>query len=132
MYLAECVASFSAVSLLKSLAATTWEIDRDKGTEYHQRFNTFMRYAQKNDLVVSGSVTDPKGDRSKRPLEQDPDFYVHVVEKKADGIVVNGAKQHATGAYAADGRHRRPQQPDSRSHSQNATTRRMQRLKSSS
>jgi len=47
-------------------------------------------------------VTDPRGDRSKRPLEQDPDSYVHVVEKRADGIVVNGAKQHATGAYAAD------------------------------
>jgi len=88
--------------MLPSLAATTWEIDHDRGTEYHQRFNAFMRYAQENDLVVSGSVTDPKGDRSKRPLEQDPDFYVHVVEKKADGIVVNGAKQHATGAYAAD------------------------------
>ena len=88
--------------MLPSLAATTWEIDHDKGTEYHRRFNDFMRYAQKNDLVVSGSVTDPKGDRSKRPLEQDPDFYVHVVEKRTDGIVVNGAKQHATGAYAAD------------------------------
>ena len=88
--------------MLPSLAATTWEIDRDKGTEYHQRFNNYLRYAQANDLVVSGSVTDPKGDRSKRPLQQDPDLYVHVVEKLADGIVVNGAKQHATGAYAAD------------------------------
>jgi 4-hydroxybutyryl-CoA dehydratase/vinylacetyl-CoA-Delta-isomerase len=88
--------------MLPSLAATTWEIDQDKGTEYHQRFNDYMRYIQENDLVVSGSVTDPKGDRSKRPLEQDPDSYVHVVEKRADGIVVNGAKQHATGAYAAD------------------------------
>lgn len=88
--------------MLPSLAATTWEIDHDKGTEYHRRFNDYMRYVQENDLVVSGSVTDPKGDRSKRPLEQDPDFYVHVVEKRADGIVVNGAKQHATGAYAAD------------------------------
>ena len=88
--------------MLPSLAATTWEIDEDKGTEYHQRFNEYLKYAQKNDLVVSGSVTDTKGDRSKRPLEQDPDSYVHVVEKKADGIIVNGAKQHATGAYAAD------------------------------
>jgi len=88
--------------MLPSLAATTWEIDHDKGTEYHQRFNEFMTYAQKNDLVVSGSVTDPKGDRSKRPLEQDPDYYVHMVEKRSDGIVVSGAKQHATGAYTAD------------------------------
>ncbi len=88
--------------MLPSLAATTWEIDHDKGTRYHGRFNDYMRYAQEHDLVVSGSVTDPKGDRSKRPLEQDPDLYIRVVEKRADGIVVNGAKQHATGAYAAD------------------------------
>lgn len=88
--------------MLPSLAATTWEIDRDRGTDYHQRFNAYLRYAQENDLVVSGSVTDPKGDRAKRPLQQDPDMYVHVVEKRSDGIVVNGAKQHATGAYAAD------------------------------
>ena len=88
--------------MLPSLAATTWEIDRDKGTEYHRRFNDYLRYAQENDLVISGSVTDPKGDRSKRPLEQDPDLYVRVVEQRDDGIVVNGAKQHATGAYAAD------------------------------
>ena len=88
--------------MLPSLAATTWEMDRDKGTDYHQRFNEYLKLAQKEDLVVSGSVTDPKMDRSKRPLDQDPDSYVHVVEKRTDGIVVNGAKQHATGAYAAD------------------------------
>jgi len=88
--------------MLPSLAATTWEMDQDKGTDYHQRFNAFLKYAQENDLVVSGSVTDPKGDRSKRPLQQDPDYYVHVVEKRSDGIVVCGAKQHATGAYTAD------------------------------
>ena len=88
--------------MLPSLAATTWEVDQDTGTEYHSRLNEYLRYAQENDLVVSGSVTDTKGDRSKRPFEQDPDSYVHVVEKRADGIVVSGAKQHATGAYAAD------------------------------
>lgn len=88
--------------MLPALAATTWEIDRDKGTEYHQRFTEYLRYLQKEDLVVSGSVTDTKGDRSKRPLDQDPDSYVHVVEKRPDGIIVSGAKQHATGAYAAN------------------------------
>jgi len=88
--------------MLPALAATTWEIDRDKGTEYHMRFTDYLRYVQREDLVVSGSVTDTKGDRSKRPLDQDPDSYVHVVEKRPDGIVVSGAKQHATGAYAAD------------------------------
>jgi len=88
--------------MLPALDATTWEIDQDKGTEYHERFNRFLKYLQQDDLVVSGSVTDPKGDRSKRPLEQDPDVYIHVVERGPEGIVINGAKQHATGAYAAD------------------------------
>jgi len=88
--------------MLPALAATTWEMDRDRGTEYHERFTEYLRYVQEGDLVVSGSVTDTKGDRSKRPLDQDPDSYVHVVEKRSDGIIVSGAKQHATGAYAAD------------------------------
>jgi 4-hydroxybutyryl-CoA dehydratase/vinylacetyl-CoA-Delta-isomerase len=88
--------------MLPALAATTWEIDQDKGTEYHKRFTEYLRYVQREDLVVSGSVTDTKGDRSKRPLDQDPDSYVHVEERRSDGIIVSGAKQHATGAYAAD------------------------------
>jgi 4-hydroxybutyryl-CoA dehydratase/vinylacetyl-CoA-Delta-isomerase len=88
--------------MLPGLAATTWEMDKDKGTQYHKKFTEYLKYLQDADLVVSGSVTDTKGDRSKRPLDQDPDSYVHVVERKSDGIVVSGAKQHATGAYAAD------------------------------
>lgn len=88
--------------MLPGLAATTWEMDKDKGTEYHERFTDYLKHLQSADLVVSGSVTDTKGDRSKRPLDQDPDSYVHVVERKSDGIIVSGAKQHATGAYAAD------------------------------
>jgi 4-hydroxybutyryl-CoA dehydratase/vinylacetyl-CoA-Delta-isomerase len=44
-------------------------------------------------------MTDPKGDRSKRPSEQkDPDVYVHVVERRKDGVVIRGAKAHQTGA----------------------------------
>ena len=44
-------------------------------------------------------MTDPKGDRSKAPSQQaDPDMYVHVVERRPDGIVVCGAKCHQTGS----------------------------------
>jgi len=51
------------------------------------------------DLTVDGAMTDPKGDRSKAPSQQaDPDMYVHVVERRADGIVVCGAKCHQTGS----------------------------------
>ena len=58
-----------------------------------------MIYCQENDLTVDGAMTDPKGDRSRAPHEQsDPDLYLHVVERREDGIVVRGAKAHQTGA----------------------------------
>ena len=43
-------------------------------------------------------MTDPKGDRSKAPhLQEDPDLFLRVVERRPDGIVVRGAKVHQTG-----------------------------------
>jgi 4-hydroxybutyryl-CoA dehydratase/vinylacetyl-CoA-Delta-isomerase len=54
---------------------------------------------QEEDWTVDGAMTDPKGDRGLSPSKQtDPDMYVHVVERRADGIVVRGAKAHQTGA----------------------------------
>ncbi len=57
-------------------------------------------------LVEAGDVfhvsanTDPKGDRSKRPQEQDPDMLLHVVRETDAGIVVRGAKYETAAAYA--------------------------------
>lgn len=76
----------------------TYEIDQAMGTNYHERFKKFLEYVQENDLMISGSMTDVKGDRSLRPGQQkDPDMFVHVVEKREDGIVICGAKAHMTG-----------------------------------
>lgn len=86
---------------LNALASVTMEMDRRKGTTYGERFNAFLRRVQKEDLTISGAVTDAKGDRSKRILEGDPDMYVHMVAKKSDGIVVRGAKVHQSGAFSA-------------------------------
>ena len=78
--------------------STTYEVDQKYGTHYHENFKKFMIYVQENDLTVDGAMTDPKGDRSKAPHEQaDPDLFLHVVERRADGIVVRGAKAHQTG-----------------------------------
>jgi 4-hydroxyphenylacetate 3-monooxygenase len=44
--------------------------------------------------------TDPKGDRSKSPQEQDPDMLLHVVKETDAGIVVRGAKYETAAAYA--------------------------------
>lgn len=83
---------------LNSTYITTYNMDQAHGTDYHQRFKKYLLQVQENDLMVAGSMTDPKGDRSKKPGDQaDPDLYVHIVEKREDGVVIRGAKAHQTG-----------------------------------
>lgn len=58
-----------------------------------------MKYVQNNDLIVDGAMTDPKGDRGLAPhAQKDPDLFLHIKEKREDGIVVRGAKCHQTGS----------------------------------
>ena len=87
---------------LSGVASTAWEVDKEKGTSYYQRLMDYLGYLQREDLALSGAMTESKGDRSKRPGEQDPDSYVRVVERRKDGIVVRGAKQHQSGAHVVD------------------------------
>ncbi len=78
--------------------SVTYECDQEHGTDYHQRFRDYWTSVQLDDLVVDGAMTDPKGDRGKRPGElKDPDLYLRVVERRKDGVVVRGAKLHQTG-----------------------------------
>ena len=78
--------------------SVTYECDREHGTNYHKRFREYWTRIQEEDLVVDGAMTDPKGDRGKRPKDQpDPDLFLRVVERKHDGVVVRGAKLHQTG-----------------------------------
>ncbi len=93
-----CFQRCAGMDAANSVYNTTFEIDRAHGTEYHQRFKAYHRRIQEEDLVHSGCMTDPKGDRSKRPTDQvDPDLFLRVVERKSDGVVIRGAKLHQTG-----------------------------------
>jgi len=84
---------------LNAIYTTSFNIDQKYGTNYHERFKKHLAYLQENDLMSAGAMSDPKGDRSLRPHEQeDPDMYLRVVEKRDDGIIVRGAKAHITGA----------------------------------
>ena len=59
-------------------------------------------YARDNDLRAVEAITDAKGDRSRRPLDQDdPDLFTRIVERRDDGIVVRGSKLHITAAALA-------------------------------
>jgi 4-hydroxybutyryl-CoA dehydratase/vinylacetyl-CoA-Delta-isomerase len=78
--------------------SVTYECDEKHSTNYHERFRKYWTQVQLDDIVVDGAMTDPKGDRSKRPKDQsDPDVFLRVVERKPAGVVVRGAKLHQTG-----------------------------------
>jgi aromatic ring hydroxylase len=67
------------------------------------RAERFYERCRSEDLAVAVAQTDVKGDRSLGPREQaDPDLYVRVVEERADGIVVRGAKCHTSVSANAD------------------------------
>ncbi|SHF30599.1 4-hydroxybutyryl-CoA dehydratase / vinylacetyl-CoA-Delta-isomerase [Desulfofundulus australicus DSM 11792] len=102
-YVGGCIQRCMGVDALNALSVVTRDCDLAMGTNYHERFLKYLEYYQENDLVGNCAQTDVKGDRMKRPHEQvDPDLYVRVVEKRADGIIVRGAKAHNTIAPYAD------------------------------
>jgi 4-hydroxybutyryl-CoA dehydratase/vinylacetyl-CoA-Delta-isomerase len=85
--------SFNALDIV------TAKMDEEHGTNYNARFRAYLGYVQREDLVVDGAMTDPKGDRRLSPSQQaDADLYVHVVDKNDAGLTIRGAKVHQTGA----------------------------------
>lgn len=95
---AACFQRCVGMDAFNAVYSTTYEVDQKYGTQYHENFKKFAAYVQENDLTVDGAMTDTKGDRSLAPSKQaDPDLFLHVVERRPDGIVVRGAKAHQTG-----------------------------------
>jgi len=94
-----CFQRCVGMDALNAVSIVSHNIDAKWGTEYNKRFLKYLEYVQEHDLTVDGAMTDTKGDRSLPPHKQlDPDAFLHVVERRKDGIVVRGAKAHQTGA----------------------------------
>ncbi|MCI5725492.1 4-hydroxyphenylacetate 3-hydroxylase family protein [Fusobacterium sp.] len=95
---ASCFQRCVGMDAFNACYSTTYDMDEKLGTNYHEKLKKFLVYCQEKDLTVDGAMTDPKGDRSLSPSAQaDPDMFLHIVEKREDGIVVRGAKAHQTG-----------------------------------
>ncbi|MCG8413595.1 MAG: 4-hydroxyphenylacetate 3-hydroxylase family protein [Pseudomonadales bacterium] len=93
-----CFQRCVGLDALNAMYATSYDADQAHGGNYHERFINYLKMIQEKDLMLAGAMTDPKGHRSRRPLEQeDPDQYVRVVERREDGVVIRGAKLHNTG-----------------------------------
>jgi len=95
---ARCVSG----NIMSALHTVTFLMQQKKGVPYHDRLLAFLQKVQSQDLSVAGCITDAKGDRSKRAVDQtDPDMYMRIVEEKKEGIVVRGAKFQISGATIA-------------------------------
>ena len=93
-----CFQRCVGLDALNATYAITYDLDAGEGTDYHQRFRRYLERVQREDLMLAGAMTDPKGHRAQKPSEQaDPDQFVRVVERRPDGVVIRGAKLHNTG-----------------------------------
>jgi 4-hydroxybutyryl-CoA dehydratase/vinylacetyl-CoA-Delta-isomerase len=100
-----CTQRCMGVDAANAIYTVSFEADKDNNgsTAYHANFKKWLTRFQTEDLVGCCAQTDVKGERMKRPHEQpDPDSYVHLVEKRSDGIVVRGCKVHISEAAIAD------------------------------
>ncbi|AMY67495.1 4-hydroxyphenylacetate 3-hydroxylase family protein [Frigidibacter mobilis] len=68
--------------------------------QFARNIETHIGKVLKTDPFHVSANTDPKGDRSKAPQDQDPDMLLHVVKETDAGIVVRGAKYETAAAYA--------------------------------
>ncbi|HVP80586.1 MAG TPA: 4-hydroxyphenylacetate 3-hydroxylase N-terminal domain-containing protein [Thermodesulfobacteriota bacterium] len=100
-----CIQRCMGIDATNAIYNVSYEADKlnNGATQYHKNFVKWLERFQKEDLAGCCAQTDVKGDRMKRPSQQkDPDLYVHVVERKSDGIVVKGSKVHISEASVAD------------------------------
>ncbi|MGE0483124.1 MAG: 4-hydroxyphenylacetate 3-hydroxylase family protein [Gammaproteobacteria bacterium] len=92
-----CAMRYLSMDGLNALWQMTHRVDAATSGEYHARFRAYFEDVQRRDLTVGIAMTDAKGNRGLRPHEQPvADAYVHVVERRADGIVISGVKAIVT------------------------------------
>ena len=95
---ASCFQRCVGMDAANAVYSTTYDVDQLAGTNYHERFKKYWTYIQENDFMVGGAMTDVKGNRGLAPHAQaDLDLFMHVVERRKDGVIVSGAKAHQTG-----------------------------------
>ncbi|CAN7624927.1 4-hydroxyphenylacetate 3-hydroxylase [Bosea sp. LjRoot90] len=97
--IAGCAVRYLTHDAFNGLGQATVRADANHGTDYAQRFQAFLHEVQERDLTLGIAMTDAKGDRSLRPGAQaNRDSYVHIKERRRDGIVIRGTKAIVTGA----------------------------------
>ena len=76
------------------------EVLNEVDPRFSENIRRHIEAVLRSDPFHVSANTDPKGDRSKPPQDQDPDMLLHVVKETDSGIVVRGAKYETAAAYA--------------------------------
>jgi len=96
------LASVTSTGLMALITAAARMSDHPEYGDYVARIRAYHQHCMENDLRCVQAITDAKGDRRLSPSKQDdPDLYTRIVERRADGVVINGAKLHITAAATA-------------------------------
>lgn len=94
-----CAQRYLTHDALNGIYQATRRADDAHATDYSQRFLAYLHDVQDKDLTLGVAMTDAKGDRSLRPgKQQNRDVYVHIKERRKDGLVIRGTKAIVTGA----------------------------------
>lgn len=95
-----CAQRYLAHDALNAIHQLSARIDDALGSnERRARFAAYLAEVQARDLSLGIAMTDAKGDRSRRPhQQQNLETYVRVVERSGKGIVISGTKAIVTGA----------------------------------
>jgi 4-hydroxyphenylacetate 3-monooxygenase len=76
------------------------EVLNDIDPRFRDNIERHVRRVLDEDVFHVSANTDPKGDRSRRPQDQDPDMMVHVVKETDTGVILRGAKYETAASYA--------------------------------
>lgn len=97
-------AKFTGIDGINGVNLASKRIDQKLGTDYSSRVEAFRRHCMDIDAAVAVAMTDVKGDRSLRPHKQQghQDYYLRIVDRSDEGIVIRGAKAHISHAPAVN------------------------------
>ena len=92
------------VDALAAAGYTAAKMDKQLGTNYTEAIEDYRTHLKKTDPAITGAITDVKGNRALHASaqKQHKDFYVRVVDRQKDGIIVRGAKMHISSTPAAN------------------------------
>jgi 4-hydroxybutyryl-CoA dehydratase/vinylacetyl-CoA-Delta-isomerase len=90
---------------LNGVAYGASKVDAAMGTHYADNMAQYRAWCKKNDPSICAAVSDPKGNRrlhAEDPRQAHKDFYVRIVDRNNEGIIITGCKLHISQAVISN------------------------------